>query len=36
MNNASRPLITFKPDDIRFTYRVGGILIQREHLLCYT
>ena len=34
MNNASRPLITFKPDDIRFTYRVGGILIQREHLLC--
>jgi 8-oxo-dGTP pyrophosphatase MutT (NUDIX family) len=34
MNNASRPLITFKPDDIRFTYRVGGILIQREHVLC--
>jgi ADP-ribose pyrophosphatase YjhB (NUDIX family) len=34
MNNASRPLITFKPDDIRFTYRVGGILIQSEHLLC--
>jgi ADP-ribose pyrophosphatase YjhB (NUDIX family) len=32
--NAYRPLITFKPDDIRFTYRVGGILIQREHVLC--
>jgi ADP-ribose pyrophosphatase YjhB (NUDIX family) len=32
--NSSRPLITFKPPDIRFTYRVGGILIQHEHLLC--
>ena len=32
--HASRHLITFKPDDIRFTYRVGGILIQREHVLC--
>jgi len=34
MNNVSRHLITLKPDDIRFTYRVGGILIQREHVLC--
>ena len=32
--NAPRHLITFKPGDIRFTYRVGGILIQREHVLC--
>jgi ADP-ribose pyrophosphatase YjhB (NUDIX family) len=32
--DASRPLITFKPGDIRFTYRVGGILIQHEHVLC--
>ena len=24
----------FKPGDIRFTFRVGGILIQREHVLC--
>lgn len=32
--NAPRHLITFKPGDIRFTYRVGGILIQHEHVLC--
>jgi ADP-ribose pyrophosphatase YjhB (NUDIX family) len=32
--NAPRHLITFKPGDIRFTYRVGGIFIQREHVLC--
>ena len=32
--DASRPLITFKPADIRFTYRVGGILLQHEHVLC--
>jgi ADP-ribose pyrophosphatase YjhB (NUDIX family) len=29
-----RTMITFKPADIRFTYRVGGILIHREHVLC--
>jgi ADP-ribose pyrophosphatase YjhB (NUDIX family) len=27
-------MITFKTADIRFTYRVGGILIHREHILC--
>jgi ADP-ribose pyrophosphatase YjhB (NUDIX family) len=27
-------MITFKPGEIRFTFRVGGILIQREHVLC--
>ena len=32
--NAPVHLITFKPGDIRFTYRVGGILIQHEHVLC--
>jgi 8-oxo-dGTP pyrophosphatase MutT (NUDIX family) len=32
--HAPRHLITFKPGDIRFTYRVGGVLIQREHVLC--
>ena len=32
--NAPRYLITFKPGEIRFTYRVGGILMQREHVLC--
>jgi ADP-ribose pyrophosphatase YjhB (NUDIX family) len=30
---SSRHLITFKPAEIRFTYRVGGILIQHEHVL---
>ena len=29
-----RNMITFKPGEIRFTYRVGGILIHNEHLLC--
>ncbi|HEX9132501.1 MAG TPA: NUDIX domain-containing protein [Ktedonobacteraceae bacterium] len=29
-----RTMITFKPAEIRFTYRVGGILIHHEHLLC--
>lgn len=29
-----RTMITFKTDDIHFTYRVGGILIHREHVLC--
>ena len=29
-----RTMITFKPADIRFTYRVGGIFIHREHVLC--
>ena len=29
-----RTMITFKPSEIRFTYRVGGILIQNEHVLC--
>jgi ADP-ribose pyrophosphatase YjhB (NUDIX family) len=32
--NTSRHLITFKSGDIRFSYRVGGILLQREHVLC--
>jgi len=32
--NAPRHLITFKPGGIRFTYRVGRVLIQREHVLC--
>jgi ADP-ribose pyrophosphatase YjhB (NUDIX family) len=27
-------MITFKPGEIRFTYRVGGILIQHEHVIC--
>jgi ADP-ribose pyrophosphatase YjhB (NUDIX family) len=30
----SRTMITFKPGEIRFTYRVGGILIRNEHILC--
>src|SRR5438034_7150705 len=29
-----RTMITFKPGEIRFTYRVGGILIRNEHVLC--
>src|SRR5437588_8022505 len=29
-----RTMITFKPSEIRFTYRVGGILIRNEHVLC--
>ena len=32
--DAFRHIITFKPGDIRFTYRVGGILLQHEHVLC--
>jgi ADP-ribose pyrophosphatase YjhB (NUDIX family) len=32
--DASRHIITFKPGEIRFTYRVGGILLQHEHVLC--
>ena len=31
-----RTMITFKSRDIRFNYRVGGILIQHEHVLCQT
>jgi ADP-ribose pyrophosphatase YjhB (NUDIX family) len=27
-------MITFKAGEIRFTYRVGGILIHHEHVLC--
>ena len=29
-----RTMITFKPSEIRLTYRVGGILIRNEHVLC--
>ena len=29
-----RTMITFKPGGIRFTFRVGGILIHNEHVLC--
>src|SRR5437660_1012155 len=29
-----RTMITFKSGEIHFTYRVGGILIQDEHVLC--
>lgn len=29
-----RTMITFKAGEIRFTYRIGGILIQQEHVLC--
>jgi ADP-ribose pyrophosphatase YjhB (NUDIX family) len=29
-----RTMITFKPGEIRFTFRVGGILIHHEHVLC--
>lgn len=29
-----RTMITFKSGDMRFNYRVGGILIQQEHILC--
>ena len=29
-----RTMITFKPAEIRFTYRVGGILTHHEHVLC--
>ncbi|HEV2583191.1 MAG TPA: NUDIX domain-containing protein [Ktedonobacteraceae bacterium] len=32
--NAPRQVITFKPGGMRFTYRVGGVLIQQEHVLC--
>ncbi len=32
----SRAMITFKSGGIRFTYRVGGILIQGEHILFQT
>ncbi len=32
--HSSRNMITFKPGEIRFTYRVGGVLIQHEHVLC--
>lgn len=32
--NPSRTMITFKPARIRFTYRVGGILIHNGHVLC--
>ena len=31
--NIPRTMITFKSGNIRFTYRVGGILIQNEHVL---
>ena len=29
-----RTMITFKSEGIHFTNRVGGILIQDEHVLC--
>lgn len=29
-----RTMITFKSNGIRFTYRVGGVIIQNEHVLC--
>ena len=29
-----RTMITFKPAEIRFTFRVGGILTHHEHVLC--
>jgi ADP-ribose pyrophosphatase YjhB (NUDIX family) len=29
-----RTMITFKPAGMRFTFRVGGILIHHEHVLC--
>jgi ADP-ribose pyrophosphatase YjhB (NUDIX family) len=29
-----RTMITFKPGEIRFTYRVGGILTHHKHVLC--
>jgi ADP-ribose pyrophosphatase YjhB (NUDIX family) len=29
-----RTMITFKSGEIRFNYRVGGILIRDEHVLC--
>jgi 8-oxo-dGTP pyrophosphatase MutT (NUDIX family) len=29
-----RTMITFKPGEIRFTYRVGGVIINHEHVLC--
>lgn len=32
--DASRTMITFKPARIRFTYRVGGVLIYNGHVLC--
>jgi ADP-ribose pyrophosphatase YjhB (NUDIX family) len=32
--HTARHMITFKPGEIRFTFRVGGILIQRGHVLC--
>ena len=31
-----RTMITFKSGEIRFNYRIGGILIQQEHVLCQT
>ncbi len=31
-----RTMITFKSGKIRFNYRVGGILIQDDHVLCQT
>jgi ADP-ribose pyrophosphatase YjhB (NUDIX family) len=31
-----RTMITFKSGHIRFNYRVGGILIRHEHILCQT
>jgi len=32
--DTSRTMITFKSNGIRFTYRVGGTIIQNEHVLC--
>jgi ADP-ribose pyrophosphatase YjhB (NUDIX family) len=29
-----RTMITFKPGEIRFTYRVGGVIINHAHVLC--
>ena len=32
--DTSRTMITFRSAEMRFTYRIGGILIHREHVLC--
>ena len=32
--DASRTMITFKAARIRFTYRIGGVLVHNGHVLC--
>lgn len=34
--HAPRTTITFKSGEVRFNYRVGGVLIRQEHVLCQT